>query len=94
MPSPRLHCAPLPTSSPRLLSRHTAEIAQFAKAHGVRLLGVHTTRKGRSKAQHLQELLPPGQRAVFVDDSVHEVSDPRIAGDERVFRVLFQRGGM
>ena len=36
---------------------------------------------------------PAGRRPIlFVDDSVAELTDPRVAADERVHRVLFVRG--
>ena len=89
---------------------HAEDIRAFLAERGVRVAGVHTTRKGRSKGEFIAQTLAELQRApsagaqpesrdgapraIFVDDSAAEVCDARIAGDERVFRVLFQRSAL
>ena len=76
------------------------------RQRGARVAGVHTTPKGRSKGEFIAQTLAalegaPGAdaegaapRAVFVDDSASEVCDARVAGDERIFRILFQRSAL
>ena len=72
-------------------NRHTAEIRAFLAERGVDVSSVHSTPSGESKAAFMLANLGDGERALFVDDSAGEICDPRIAGDERIFRVLFAR---
>lgn len=72
---------------------HAVEIAAFLRAKGAPAsVSVRVVRKGESKADAVLESLPDADdRAVFVDDTVAEHMDPRLAGDRRVHRVLFSR---
>lgn len=78
---------------------HEGEIRAFLAERGVRLAGLCVTSKGRSKAEYVASTLaalggaPEADApcAVFVDDSVAEVGDPKLVSDARVWRVLFQR---
>ena len=72
-------------------NRHTREIAAFLGERGVPIVGVHSTPAGASKWDYIDATLGAAGRALFVDDSATEVSDPRMAGDSRVFRLLMQR---
>ena len=79
---------------------HSSDIAAFLQAKGVRCAGVHVVRKGRSKAEAMLDALPclataSGPRAIFVDDTVRECCDERIAALPGVlYRVLFRRGAV
>ena len=72
-------------------NRHTAEIRAFLAERGVDVASVHSTPSGESKAAFMLATLGEGERGLFVDDSAGEICDPRIAGDVRIFRVLFAR---
>lgn len=72
---------------------HRAAIGDFLRAHGAPPeIPVHVVQKGCSKAEFICEGVAEGELALFVDDSILEHVDPRIAGDESVCRVLFVRG--
>ena len=45
-----------------------------------------------SRKSYMQQVLASDENAIFVDDDAHEVHDPRVACDARIFRVLFERG--
>jgi hypothetical protein len=76
-------------------NRHADDIQSFLAAHGVGIAGLCITPKGASKADYVEAVLAaagPGATALFADDSLAEVCDPRLAADPRVRRVLFLRG--
>lgn len=76
-------------------NQHANEIRTFLSARGFRLAGLCVTAKKESKAKYVEEVLArasPHATAVFVDDSLAEVCDPRLAANEHVMRILFQRG--
>ena len=72
-------------------NRHTEQIRAFLAARGVPIVDIHSTPTGESKAQYMQQVLAHEEAAVFVDDDANEMHDPRVAGDARLFRVLFER---
>ena len=73
-------------------NRHVAQIRQFLEERGVPVVAIHSTPSGDSKASYMQSVLAhASSKAVFVDDDANEVADPRVVGDHRIFRVLFQR---
>ena len=82
---------------------HKDEIISFLAAQGVRCAGVIVCRKGTSKAAAMLEVMPTlastgsgddigAARAIFVDDTVRECCDDRVAAIPGLYRVLFRRG--
>ena len=82
---------------------HKAEIASFLAQRGVACDGVLVVRKGHSKAEAMLAVLPglarhgadrEASRALFVDDSVRECCDERVASLPGLYRVCFRRGAV
>jgi len=73
---------------------HADEIGRFLEARGMLIAGLCVTPKGGSKGEFIEAMLREGELGLFVDDSVQECSDPRIASNPNVIRVLFQRGAV
>eukprot|EP00927_Polykrikos_kofoidii_P032416 TRINITY_DN27623_c0_g1_i1.p1 TRINITY_DN27623_c0_g1~~TRINITY_DN27623_c0_g1_i1.p1 ORF type:complete len:763 (+),score=151.13 TRINITY_DN27623_c0_g1_i1:197-2485(+) len=71
---------------------HSEEIGGFLRAHGAPDVPVQTLRRPKSKAEYVLSGLSQDARVVFVDDTIAELMDPRLANDDRVIRVLFVRG--
>jgi len=70
----------------------TEEIRKFLTAHGApEDLPIHVAKKPKSKAECAVDGLMEDECAVYVDASVTELADPLVAGDRRVYRVLFVR---
>jgi hypothetical protein len=61
----------------------------------VKRVSIHSVgvKKGVSKADVIcsDRLLPAGARALFVDDDIRELTEPRIAATETIQRLLFHR---
>lgn len=71
---------------------HTEAIRAFLSANGAPAdVPVHSIRRPTSKAEVLVPSLGPEEQAILVDDSIAELTDPMVAGQERVHRVLFVR---
>jgi len=71
---------------------HVQDIKSFLTSHGAPDLVVHSLRRPKSKAEHILPGLQPGDRALFVDDTIAELMDPLVSQSESVHRVLFIRG--
>eukprot|EP00040_Diaphanoeca_grandis_P029821 m.175417 g.175417 ORF g.175417 m.175417 type:complete len:648 (+) comp31818_c0_seq1:216-2159(+) len=71
---------------------HKEQIKEFLAREGFVVQGIHSVKQeNRSKADAIFELLPEGKQAIFVDDDIKELCDPRLE-HPRICRVLFVRG--